>query len=61
MIILKEGSDIIMSKLLKEYGGVIFFYSIVIIGLLLIIIKNNNTYNLDESNTSNNVSIAYNE
>ena len=61
MIILKEGSDIIMSKLLKEYGGVIFFYSIVIIGLLLLIIKNNNTYNLDESKTSNNVSIAYNE
>lgn len=61
MIILKEGSDIIMSKLLKEYGGVIFFYSIVIIGLLLLIIKNNNTYNLDESNTSNNVSVAYNE
>lgn len=50
-----------MSKLLKEYGGVIFFYSIVIIGLLLLIIKNNNTYNLDESNTSNNVSVAYNE
>ena len=61
MIILKEGSDIIMSKLLKEYGGVIFFYSIVIIVLLLLIIKNNNTYNLDESNTINNVSIAYNE
>lgn len=61
MIVLKEGSDIIMSKLVKEYGGVIFFYSIVIMGVLLLIIKNNNTYNLNDTNSSNNVSIAYNE
>lgn len=50
-----------MSKLVKEYGGVIFFYSIVIMGVLLLIIKNNNTYNLGDTNSSNNVSIAYNE
>lgn len=60
MIGLKEGSDI-MSKLVKEYGGVIFFYSIVIMGVLLLLIKNTNTYNLNESNTTNNISIAYNE
>lgn len=50
-----------MSKLVKEYGGVIFFYSIVIMGVLLLLIKNTNTYNLNESNTTNNISIAYNE
>lgn len=48
-----------MSKLVKEYGGVIFFYSIVIMGVLLLLLKNTNTYNLNDTNPNDNISIAY--